>query len=184
MPAPARWQKNNPTQAFLVALDISGFSRDPNPDQLSEHRDRLFHAVEETRLFAQARDSQDVKVHFLGDELRLALHTGVGAREVRNLVVDVFADLQRSNNEVLEQYRTDIKGVVLKGVLTWKSWHKCDYLHGSLPIKAQFLMGHLAPREIASDQYFMNALREEAVPTSGLPQREFSGETGYLLQVR
>src|SRR5438132_1052650 len=56
MAAPVCWEKNTETYAFLVVLDISGFSRDLHPDQLLAHRHRFFEAVAATRLFAAAQD--------------------------------------------------------------------------------------------------------------------------------
>src|SRR2546422_5990632 len=41
-----RWRMNESAQAFLVALNISGFSNDPDADQLWNHRMNFFHAVE------------------------------------------------------------------------------------------------------------------------------------------
>lgn len=143
---------------------------------------RFFHSVQETRLFPAARDREMVRVHFLGDELRLAFHVGVGAREVRDFVDDVFAWLDRLNKGVLEPYQTRLKGVVLEGVVTWRSWHNCDYLNGVLPFKAQTWMERLAPNEVAIDQPFRHSLQVNGVPTSSFPSREFSGEIGYLLR--
>jgi len=181
---PTTWEKNDPTEAFLVALDISGFSNDVDPDRLSEQRMKFFFSVEESRLFPKAKDNQDVKVHFLGDELRLAFLTGVGTREVRDFVDDVFAKLDKINEHALKEYRTRIKGVALKGVVIWKTWINCEYLNGELPVKAQTWMSYLAPDEVAIDETFKIALQIDGVPTQGLSHRKFSGETGYMLRGR
>jgi hypothetical protein len=85
---------NDPSDAFLVALDISGFSNEMDPDQLLGHRMSFFYAVEATRLFPEAKDQGTVRVHFLGDELRLAFLAVVGAREVKGFVDDVFAAVE------------------------------------------------------------------------------------------
>ena len=181
---PVRWEKNDPTQAFLVALDISGFSNDLNPDRLLEQRMKFFVSVEESRLFPKAKDNGDLKIHFLGDELRLAFLTGVGTSEVRDFIDDVFAKLDQINEHAFKEYRTRIKGVALKGVVIWKTWINCEYLNGDLPIKAQTWMSDLAPDEIAIDEPFKTALEIAGIPTRGLSSRKFSGETGYMLRNR
>jgi len=147
MAVPVRWEKNTETYAFLVALDISGFSRDLHPDQLLAHRHRFFEAIAETRLFAAAQARQTVQVHFLGDELRLALHVAHGARQVRNFIDEVFSSLERLNNGVPEGYRTRIKGMVLEGNVTWRAWHGCEYLDGELPCKSQRWLKDLRPNQ-------------------------------------
>jgi hypothetical protein len=50
MATTGKWRQHEETHAFLVALDISDFSRHmQDPDQLLEHRMRFFRAIEQTR---------------------------------------------------------------------------------------------------------------------------------------
>ncbi len=178
-----RWQRHKETRAFLVALDISGFSRHMDePDQLLEHRERFFRAIEQTSLFAQTQQAHTVVSHFLGDELRLAFCDSVGVQAVHAFVNEVLAILARSNQNVVPARWTRVKGVVLNGVVIWRTWRKCDYLDGPLPFKAQRWMTHLQPGEIAVDNGFKNAMRHEAIPTGTLLEQDFTGEPGYLLQ--
>lgn len=177
-----KWQRYKTTRAFLVALDISGFSKDLDPTRLLRHRRNFFNAVEETWLFSEAKEAQAVRAHFLGDELRLAFRAEVEAPQVSGFVDDVFAGLDRINCQVLEPYRTKLKGVALEGVVVWKTWLNCDYLDGELPFKAQTWMGQLAPNEVAIDEDFRQSLQVGGLPTSGFPSKKFSGEIGYLLR--
>jgi len=182
MAVPVRWEKNTETYAFLVALDISGFSRDLHPDQLLAHRHRFFEAIAETRLFAAAQAQQTVKVHFLGDELRLAFHVAHGGRQLRDFIDAVFTSLERLNSGVPEGLRTRIKGMVLEGNVTWKEWHGCEYLDGELPVKSQRWLKDLRPNQVAIDTAFRDALQVAGIPVAQLPEHNFSGETGYLLR--
>jgi hypothetical protein len=172
---------HDPAHAFLVALDISGFSNDVDPDQLSNHRMNFFHSVESTRLFPEAKDQGTVKVHFLGDELRLAFLVGVGGPAVKEFVDDVFAGLDRVNRRIPEPQQTRIKGVVLEGEVTWKSWRGCVFLNGDLPIQSQNWMRRLKPDEVAVNAKFRLSLQTEGTPID-FTERDFSGETGYMLR--
>jgi hypothetical protein len=177
-----RWRKNTETQAFLVALDIAGFSRHMDePDQLLEHRESFLRAIEDTGLFAQAKPAGSVVTHFLGDELRLAFRGAVGAQAVCTFVDEALAHLARSNDPVIPERHTSVKGVVYAGVVIWREWRKCTYLDGPLPFKAQRWMAMLQPGEIAVDDACRSTLESEGVPTARLAIREFMGETGYLL---
>jgi hypothetical protein len=88
MPRTRQWQRNKENKAFLVALDISGFSRyGQEPGQLLTHRERFFRAVANTALFEQARRAKTVVVHFLGDELRLAFLDSIGAQALYDSLI-------------------------------------------------------------------------------------------------
>lgn len=174
------WRINESRQAFLLALDISGFSNDLDPDQLLNHRLTFFHAVELTPLFPEAKTKGAVAVHFLGDELRLAFPVEVGAREVRNFVDDIFHGLERINQGEPERQRTRIKGVVLEGQITWRTWWDCSFLDGELPFKAQAWMSCLGPGEVAADSRFKLSLQTAGIPVD-FAEKGFAGETGYLL---
>lgn len=177
-----RWRKNTEARAFLVALDISGFSRHMDePDQLLAHREHFFRAIEQTSLFAQAKPTGAVVSHFLGDELRLAFRGSVGAQAVYKFVGEVLAILAEGNRHVIPERHTRVKGVVFTGVVTWREWRTCDYLDGPLPFKAQRWMAHLQPGEIAVDDGFKQALVHASIPTRQLSVREFPGASGYLL---
>ena len=176
-----RWRLNDPARAFLVALDISGFSNDVDPDELLNHRLNFFRAVELTRLFPEAGEEGSVRVHFLGDELRLAFLVLVGAGAVREFVDDVFAGLDRMNRGVSEGQQTRVKGVVLEGPVTCRSWRGCEFLNGDLPIQAQNCMGALRPGQVAINTRFMESLKAEGTPVS-FHEVEISGEKHYLLR--
>jgi hypothetical protein len=184
MAEPARWHKSpRGANAFLVALDISGFSRFMyEPNQLLEHRERFFYAVENTDLFAGAKEAGTVVVHFLGDELRLAFRGSVGAQSVYTFLEEVLATLDADNIEVHTERQTRVKGTVFTGVVSWREWRGCDFLDGSLPFKAQHWMGLLKPGEIAADKKFRDALESAALPIGELTECDFGGETGYLLR--
>ena len=165
-----------------MALDISGFSRDRNIDQLLAHRTRFFHAVEDTVLFATAYDREAVKVHFLGDELRLAFRVNdFIASDLRDFVEEIFDKLKTINTGVHEDYQTKIKGVVFQGVVIWKRWHGAEFLNGPLPFKAQAWMQYLAPSEVAINESYRNSLQSSGIPTVSLVTRDFCGDLGYLL---
>lgn len=181
MPDRLKWRMNEETSAFLVALDISGFSNDVDPDELLNHRMNFFNAVERTRLFPEARDQETVKVHFLGDELRLAFLVTVSAADVKGFVDDIFAGLDRIKRRAPEPGRTRIKGVVLEGVVSWGNWHNCVFLNGDLPLQAQNWMSALAPDEVAINAAFKESLKTAGVPVD-FAQRDFPGETGYMLR--
>src|SRR5689334_16110307 len=119
------WQLHVPTQASLVAMDIVGFSDPPDPDRLFQHRQTLFSSVEQTTLFALCRSRELVKVHFLGDELRLAYCSTVEAPDVLEFVKDVNVRLTRLNRGARDGYRTEVRGVVLTGAVTWRTWQNC-----------------------------------------------------------
>ena len=178
----ARWEKYKPTHAFLVALDISGFSKDLDPDSLLNHRMNFFNAITETYLFNKASEDGSVKTHFLGDELRLAYQVELGASQVKQFIDEVFSRLAQLNKRVREEYRTHVKGAVLQGVVTWKTWHNCDYINGELPFKAQRWMGYLAPGEVVADEEFLMALKTAGIPVSNVAQRTLASERGYLIK--
>lgn len=180
-PAQGRWRENEYVQACLVALDISGFSNDVDPDVLLGHRMNFFGAVESTRLFPDALRQGAVKVHFLGDELRLAFLVSVRAREVTGFVDDVFHGLDRMNRRMGETEATRVRGVVLLGPVTWKRWHRCVFLNGELPRQAQRWMSDLAPDQVAVNADFRLLLKTEGLPVD-FAQRDLSGETAHLLR--
>lgn len=179
--ADARWELNKDTWGFLVALDISGFSIDVDPDELLNHRMNFFRAVEQAPLFPKARDQQTVKVHILGDELRLAFRAEVGAPEVRDFIVDIFSGLDRINRNVPEPLQTRIKGAVLEGSVTWREWRGCVFLNGDLPIQAQKWMGQLKSGEVAINPRFRESLKTAGAPVD-FAEKELFGETGYILR--
>lgn len=182
MPATQRWRKNTGMHAFLVALDIAGFSRYMHePDQLLAHRASFLQAIAQTSLCAQAQAAKTVVSHFLGDELRLAFLSTVGAHAVCTFVRDVLHWLDQHNRAITPERQTHVKGMVGADVLTWRDWRQCPYLDGALPLKAQRWMARLAPGEIAVDHSFYQAMGSEALATGHLTQRDFAGETGYLL---
>ena len=182
MVTPPGWKKNTETFAFLVALDISGFSRDIRPNQLLAHRHRFFTAIAESTLLAAAHGKQLVKIHFLGDELRLAFHVMNGPRQVRDFIGEVFTSLQSLNTGVQEVSCTRIKGMVLEGVITWKEWHGCEYLDGELPFKSQRWLKDLQPNQVAIDMDFRRSLEIDGMSVTQFPKHNFSDETGYLLR--
>lgn len=176
------WSPYRPTQAVLVALDISGFSRNLDPDRLLGHRRRFFTAVEETRLFTEARAVGSVRVHFLGDELRLAFHAAaVGAPNIRTFLFDVQANLDMINTDSIPGVETMVRGVVLSGVVTWKQWHGCDYLNGELPLKAQVWMGALNPGEVAANSAFRDELQINGVFVPPFAKTFPDNDQGFML---
>lgn len=178
---PGRWEPGEATQAFLVALDISGFSRDPNPDRLFHLRHGFLHSVEKTRLL-QRSHPHHVRVHFLGDELRIAFHVDVDVGAVRGFLVDLFAELKRINGSLPAAHQVRLRSVVLAGPVTWAQWHDCHFLDGPLPAKAQYWMGQLAPSEIAVDDSFKTYLDVGGLSTTSMP-RLINGETAHLLSL-
>jgi hypothetical protein len=177
------WRKNLGAHAYLVALDISGFSRHKTqPNQLLEQRERFFRAVEHTALFDQTRRAKTVVVHFLGDELRLAFKSAVGAGEVHGFVHEVMDGLDKENEQVKAAWQTLVKGVVLTGEVIWKEWRKCSFLDGALPFKAQQWMETLKAGDIVVDQDFKTALDADSVPTHHFSARDVDSESGYLLR--
>jgi len=181
MPTDTIWRMNEATRAFLVALDISGFSNDVDLDQLQNHRGNFFNAVSETRLFPEASINRIVKVHFLGDELRLAFRAEIRAREIRNFIDDVFAGLEQINRRVREPFRTRIKGVVFEGVVTWRDFLGCPYLNGNLPIQAQIWMSFLDPDRVAINEAFRLCLQDDGIATHELRAFDCPGGKGYFL---
>ena len=119
------WQKDTQTQAFLLALDISGFSRHMDePDQLLEHRTSFFGAVAQTSLCAEAKPAGTAVTHFLGDELRLALCGSVGVQAVCIFVDAVLGRLTMDNRNIEPERQTRVKGVVFFGVVIWREWRR------------------------------------------------------------
>lgn len=176
-----KWRVNESRQAFLVALDISGFSNDVDPDQLLTHRLTFFRAVEATPLFPETKAKGAIAVHFLGDELRLALPVEVGARDVRGFVDGIFHGLDRINQGEPERQRTRVKGVVLEGQVVWCTWWDCSFLDGELPFKAQAWMGYLGPGQVAADSRFKLSLQTAGIPVD-FAERDFASDTSYLLR--
>ena len=182
MPRTNQWKRNKETNAFLVALDIAGFSRYmKEPDQLLAHRERFFRAVANTALFDQAKRAKTVVAHFLGDELRLGFLDSVEVKAIYDFLNGVMDILDKENLIVKDERQTHVKEAVLVGVMTWKVWWKCSFLDGLPPFKAQQWMGTLQPGEIVADGIFKNAI-EHFMPTTHIPVRDFVGETGYLLR--
>ncbi|MGE3536067.1 MAG: hypothetical protein AB7N91_01375 [Candidatus Tectimicrobiota bacterium] len=177
-----RWHKYQETQAFLVALDISGFSRHMDKmDQLLAHRNSFFEAVKTTTLFDQAKTAGTVVTHFLGDELRLAFYDAVGAQAVRNFVEAVLQSLMHMNRMLTPERQTRVKGVVFAGVVIWKEWQGCPYLDGQLPYQAQHCIDLLNPGQVAMNSAFKQALESEAVPTGTMAERQCLDEPVYIL---
>ena len=166
-----KWQPSEATQAFLVALDISGFSTDPDPDRLLHLRHGFLRSVEKTRLLQQSRQLGRVRVHFLGDELRLAFHVEVGVSAVRQFLLDIRDDLDSGNRTVAQGNQVRLRTVVLAGPVAWAHWHDCHFLDGTLPAKAQFWLTQLAPGEIAIDSAFKQYLDVAGLTTAMSPRR-------------
>ena len=174
----AKWLLGEATQAFLAALDISGFSNDPTPDRLLHLRHAFLRSVEKTALLQ--RERSNTRVHFLGDELRLAFHVDVGVAQVRDFVTELLADLKKTNLSVETQRRVHLRTVLLAGPVTWSQWHDCHFLDGPLPAKAQFWMSHLAPSEIAADTAFSLYL-DVAGLTAPVAIRTIANERAHIL---
>lgn len=180
MPTSGKWQFNRSTHGFLVSVDISGFSKAEAPDGLLDHRMDLFQAVEATALFPKASEGGDVRVSFLGDEIRLAFHSDLGPEHVREFVMEVLANLRATNRFKHTEYQTWVRGAILEGAMTLRQWHHCEYLDSPLVFQAQDMMGHLQPGEVAVNNTFRDSLRNVGIPVGSLQQRAIGEHNGYV----
>lgn len=139
---------NRETHVTLVAMDIVGFSRNiASAEGLCQDRSNLFSAVKNTALFPRALSSDSVRVHFLGDELRLAfLQTAATKAEIAEFVEEVNTSLDKLPAEI----RTVVRSVALVGSLKVREVRQCKYLHGELPLEAQKWLGDVKPGHFAT----------------------------------
>ena len=95
-----RWQQNSATNTALVALDICGFSRVSEPDQLLAHREALFHCVREAPIIPELVEAGAAKIQFIGDELRFAFGAGIEYR-ARKIEISLILSLIASKGEAI-----------------------------------------------------------------------------------
>jgi hypothetical protein len=173
-------------EALLVAFDIVGFSRSLDvPDHLLIARTNLSRAVLNTPLVDRASADGTLRLHFLGDELRIAFGAAsVEPREVLDFVAAVLAEVERSG--------TRVRVVAVSGpIAAWK-WAGCEYLRGPLAFKAQRWAGdretlervaNPSGRTIAVDRRL-----SEAAPTAlggqSWAKVKFGPDDGWLLKER
>ncbi len=174
-----RWDEGVATQAFLVCMDISGFSNNIDPNRLLEQRLNFFRAVELSPVFVRAKKQGLIRVHFLGDELRLAFHIAVGVESVTAFIDDVFSRLRRRNHSIPNTSQTHIRGCSFAGPVTWARWHDCQFLDGQLPLKAQAWLSLLEPDEFAVDSNFKNYCDVAGAPAHRLSRRVIGSEVAF-----
>jgi len=155
------WRQNNPTEVYLVALDVVGFSQLlDSPVRLAGTRTLLLSSVQSTSLYPSAKLSKAVAVHFLGDELRIAFRCSViSAVRALSFTRDVVRAIKASNTT--SKTPTRVTGALIKELATPKIWNKCRYLDGCAPATAQRLMDYkeddvklLQPGEFVTNRNF------------------------------
>jgi hypothetical protein len=176
------WERNKSSFATLLALDICGFSVDPQPDQLLAHRRALFDAVDDAPILPALVENGLVKVQFVGDELRFAYLGNIqhGASKVREVVDAIFEDLKRQGDT------TRLKGVVLSGELTWRKFLECcDYFDGTCAVSCSDWLSCVTENQVIVNEAFRNELNSDGVATSSFPSVQLKeiGETGFLLRL-
>lgn len=179
---PATWTEEIPIQAFLAAFDISGFSKDPNPDVLLKHRWRFIRTVEESPFFKAQLKLASAKVHFLGDELRVAVPATTDPSDVLAFATDVLKTLAMRAESEATASPTRVRGVLLAGTVVWRRWHDCEYLAGELPLKAQDWLGYLTQNQLAFDAAFKQYFDVDGL-YADLTERELGGEAAFTLTV-
>ena len=102
-------------QAFLVSLDVCGFSKRDAPLGLLDARRDLFWAITESPTFCRAYESDTAKSHFLGDELRIAFSYDTNPIDVRDFVLEVVNRLGELDRDKYNDEVTLVKGVILHG---------------------------------------------------------------------
>jgi hypothetical protein len=170
----------------LVALDVCGFSRDPRLDTLLDHRLKFFTAVNKSpnRVRRLLKNGQ-IKVQFLGDELRFAFGTGIPecVRMVREFIDTIFADLAISSPG------TRLRGLVREGNLSWDEYRRCIFFVGDPASECALQLGGAEENEVLCDEKFQDALRSEAMQSDlhekvwpeGHPLKDFKA---YILYPR
>lgn len=150
-----RWEARTPAQVALLALDVCGFSRDPELNKLLQHRVAFFHAVERspTEVPRLMRDGA-IKVQFLGDELRFAFHTGIidYSRVVREFIENIFLILADSSPD------TRLRGLVLEGKLAWDEYRRCIFFQGAIANDCAVRLSGARENEVLIDTKFRDAL--------------------------
>jgi hypothetical protein len=175
------WDLNENIEGYLIALDIVGFGRRAAPDGILEARTELFNSVKETILWPRENTSHDVRVHFLGDELRLGFGNKVNPRSIRSFIGETLNNLDKQNEEKFADYQTQVRGVAFRGMVKWRDWRGAYFLDGPLAWKCRIWMRTLAPGEIVINESFRQALQTEGISTSEYHRRQFEGEAGYVL---
>ena len=171
------WELNKETHAALLALDICGFSTDPDLGRLLAHREALFQAVREAPYVPDLIQNGSVKVQFVGDELRFAFRGDIErcALKVREFVESAFENLARSKSE------TRLKGVVLGCDLKWRVFRGCHFFDGRAAFSCSDWLGCALENQVVINAEFKKALDELAIPVSSLEKVPCNNETGYLL---
>lgn len=172
------WESNTEASVALVALDICGFSKDPELEQLLHQRTNLFQAVQEAPRAQELIGGRIVKLQFVGDELRFAFRADIPecARKVQDFVKGIFSKLA----EV--EPRTTLKGVVLHSDLRWNEFMGCEFFDGPAAVSCSDWLGCAHEGEIVINSGFRDALEAEGVPTASLEKRECNGDDGFLLR--
>src|SRR5436190_14632869 len=145
------FEENVPTSVRLVAMDVVGFSRNISDARgLLRDRSNLFEAINATALFPRARDNGAAMVHFLGDELRIAfLPTIVNRHNVLDFVEEVYAFLDARSDGAYG--RTQIRSILLDGIIQFKRLFDCTYLYGELAMKAQLMLEGVKGGQLATE---------------------------------
>lgn len=169
-----------------MALDVCGFSRDPRLDTLLDHRLKFFTAVNKSPdpVLRLLRNGQ-IKVQFLGDELRFAFGTRDPkcVRMVREFIDTIFADL------VISSPGTRLRGLVREGNLSWDEYRRCIFFVGGPASECALQLGGAEENEVLCDEKFKDALGDEAMQSDlhekvwpeGHPLKDFKA---YILYPR
>lgn len=177
----AEWRCGVPAQAFLVAFDISGFSRDQSPDVLLQHRTIFIEAINTSGSYIPGLARKKlVHVHFLGDEVRLAVLAHHDPGEIRTFAFGVHQSLRKLSPSGRDVAPTRVRGVIMAGPVKWQVWNGCHFLGGPLPFRAEAWMRCLAPDELAIDEAFKSYLDTHGRQAT-LMSRDFASERGYVL---
>jgi len=147
----APWEINQTSAAYLVSLDIVGFTAgEHSPENYLVARTALERAVFETKLVHKCVNEENMPIQLLGDEMRLPfLSASNSPNDIFECLEEVF--------EKLKNTETRVRVAIVTGPVTPIHWNHCLVLKGALAMKVQRWLSQsevLSPGTIAVDDIF------------------------------
>lgn len=169
------WHFDEEASVILVALDVCGFSKNTELEEMHYHRDSLFDAVNNAPEVQELVSSGVVEAQFIGDELRFAFLTNIEKcpRKVRDFVHHVFIKLNETETN------TKLKGVVLQCDLVLRDFMGCRFFDGTAAVQCSDWLGCAGADEVLINKAFKTALYAERIP-SDFTELECCKETVFV----
>lgn len=158
-----------------MALDICGFSKDPKLQTLLRHRNNLFFAVNEAPHVGELVEAKQVKIQFVGDELRFGFLASID--ECGEKIVEFVEETLKA----LSKTETRIKGAMLAGELKWRRYRGCDFFDGPLAVMCSDWLSSVNETQVIANEEFLDYATGERIPLD-VEKVETYSASGYILK--